>query len=63
MPEHSNTETLTHDQLADIQRTNISVPRDVYRAVRIAALDRGVSAQDIYVEAVRQYLGDKTKAA
>jgi hypothetical protein len=52
----NNTATQTLAQAEGFQQTTLKVPVDVWRAVRIEALNRKVDAQDIWVEAVRKLL-------
>ena len=37
-------------------KTSLRLPDDLWKAARIKAIERGVDAQDIVAEALRQYL-------
>jgi hypothetical protein len=46
----------TISQADETQQVTIRVPEDLHRAVKIEAINRKATAQDIWIAAVRKYL-------
>ncbi len=44
-----------------LQRLTLDLPRDVYRAVKIQAMDEGRSVRELAIEALTRYLRSKPK--
>jgi hypothetical protein len=60
MPKQDNTTTEEKD---DIVQTGIRIPTDLYKIVAKEAIDREVSASQLWVDAMREFLNKKRKIA
>ena len=52
----SHDSTLAASQVDTRVQTAIRIPEDMWKAVRNAAMDRRITANELWIEAMRQYL-------
>lgn len=53
----SNKDITVSDPIAPQRQVCLRVPSDLYEEISIAAIRRKVSAQSLWIDAARQYLG------